>query len=1079
MKKIVCLLLLFCVACLSRTFAQSGDKITVKGVVLSQETNSPLAGASIVIKGATKGMSTDSLGAFTVKIDKGAAILVSYVGYESQELAFSKSQSTVVQLKSTAAAADEVVVIGYGTQKKSHLTGAIAKYKNDKMDETSVTRLDQALQGRIAGVQVQNVNPEAGGDPKITIRGVTSANASTSPLVVVDGQPVADGLAFVNMADVESVEVLKDAASAAIYGSRGSAGVIMITTKSGKSEKAKYSFKYSLGLKNPYKLYNIQTVSEYTKMLYDEAALRYADSAAYCVGFTTAQRTTFSNNKGNLVTTAERAAYVIENTLTGPTDWQDEALRTGVNKNIQLSAAGGSKTLKYYISGGYQRDEGMMYHSNFEKYNVRTKLDAQLGKRVKLSLNLNPSYTKRERPSVNFTDFYRFLSYLPIYHNDVTAAFVTQSPLWPNVKAGDFAQARHFNGRVYSGLMPDGSTWTNTVAQDPFATANNTPKSIMETRTINANEYRMQSSADLTVNILPGLDFKTQASGYVNYSTSLDFAKKNSSQDGVVAQGIYVDRTSINLYSENTFTYTKKIKQHSFNVLAGFTAEKFSFKDEKTTAKDYPSDNITTLNTALVIDKDSSYTKIYREGLLSYLGRLNYSYANKYLLSASIRYDGSSRFGMDRKWGAFPAVSGGWVVSEEKFLNNKVSWLNRLKLRASYGLTGNNRIQDYYPAFDLLYASNYAFGSGNGTAAAGQVTSSQFKANEDITWERTYQANFGLDITVLKNRVTLGVDVYRSKTESLLLLQSAMSFVGAPAYYNNIGSFKNNGLEIELNTVNIDKRNFKWTSSINVSRNRNNIVELGKEAYLLNQGERTELYLNQPGNPLIQYFGFKTDGVWLSQADIDAAKAKGLNSALANVFVPGGLKLVDYNGDNVIDNNDRTVLGNPYPDFTWGFTNSFTYKAFDLSFTFQGVQGGTLINGDVNYNESKRYNKEYNDNRWISPNNPGDGKTPYSTIGFNWMLTDYAVEDASYFALREILLGYRLPAKWSKAIGLSSLRLYGSSQNLFFSFPKGYRGLNPEARTNSAAYSSPLIDGYQRGAFPTSRSFLFGIDINF
>lgn len=1077
MKKIVYALLLFCTFCTTKLIAQS-DKITVKGVVLSQETNLPLLGASIVIKGATKGMSTDSLGTFSVKIEKGQSILVSYVGYENQELTFSKSQSVVVQLKSTSAAADEVIVIGYGTQKKSHLTGAIAKYKNDKIDETSVARLDQALQGRIAGVQVQNVNPEAGGDPKITIRGTTSLNAGTNPLVVVDGQPIADGLAFVNMADVESVEVLKDAASAAIYGSRGSAGVIMITTKSGKAEKTKFSFKYSLGLKNPYKLYDIMTVSEYTKLLFDEAALRYSDSAAYTVGYTTAQRTTFGNTKGNLITTAERAAYVIENTLTGATDWQNEALRTGVNKNIQLSASGGSKTLKYFISGGYQRDEGMMDHSNYEKYNMRTKLDAQLNKRVKLSVNFNPSYTKRERPSVNFTDFYRFLSYLPVYHNDATAAFVTQSPTWPNIKAGDFAQARHFNDRVYSGLMPDGSTWVNTATQQPFATANNTPKSIMETRTINANEYRLQSSVDLTVNILPGLDFKTQASGYINYATSLDFAKKNSSQDGVVSQGVYVNRTNINLYSENTFIYNKKIKQHSISAVVGFTAEKNSFKDEKATGQDYPNDNITSLNTALVINKDSSYNKIYREGLLSYLGRVNYSYGNKYLLSASLRYDGSSKFAQGNKWGYFPAVSGGWVLTEEKFLSNKVSWLNRLKLRASYGLTGNNRIADY-GFVDLLYSGNYSFGSGNGTASSGQVTSSSILANPEITWERTRQANFGLDVSILKNRVTLSVDVYRSKTESLLLQQSAMAFTGAQFYNNNNGSFKNKGIEIELNTVNIDKRNFKWSTSLNFSKNKNEVIELGKEAFLLNQGERTELYLNQAGYPLIQYFGFKTDGVWLSQSDIDAAKAKGLNSALSNVFVPGGLKLVDINGDNIIDNNDRTVIGNPYPDFTWGLTNSFTYKAFDLSFTFQGVQGGSLINGDVNYNESKRYNREYNANRWISPNNPGDGKTPYSTIGFNWMLTDYSVEDASYFALREVLLGYKLPTSWAKAIGLSSLRLYTSAQNLFFHFPKGYRGLNPEVRTNSAAYASPLIDGYQRGGFPTSRSFLFGIDINF
>jgi hypothetical protein len=254
----------------------------------------------------------------------------------------------------------------------------------------------------------------------------------------------------------------------------------------------------------------------------------------------TAQRNTFSNNKGNLITTAERSAYIIENTLTGPTDWQQEALRTGVNKNLQLSASGGSKTAKYYISGGYQKDEGMMIHSNYEKFNLRTKFDAQLSKRVKIQVNINPSYSKRERPSTNFTDFYRFPSYLPVYHTDATAAFVSTVAQWASIKAGDFAQARHFNARVYSGLMPDGSTWVNSGTQNPFATSNNTPKSIIETRSINSNEYRLQSSFSLMVNIMPGLDFKSQASSYINTADQLDFAKNNSRNDGVLAEGYFI-----------------------------------------------------------------------------------------------------------------------------------------------------------------------------------------------------------------------------------------------------------------------------------------------------------------------------------------------------------------------------------------------------------------------------------------------------------------------------------------------------------------------------------------------------------
>ncbi|MCU0323545.1 MAG: SusC/RagA family TonB-linked outer membrane protein, partial [Chitinophagaceae bacterium] len=522
----------------------------------------------------------------------------------------------------------------------------------------------------------------------------------------------------------------------------------------------------------------------------------------------------------------------------------------------------------------------------------------------------------------------------------------------------------------------------------------------------------------------------------------------------------------------------KKIKQHSINILAGFTAEKERFINEKVTGLDYPNDEITTLNTALQVNKDSTYNIRIKDALLSYLGRINYNYANKYLLSLSLRYDGSSKFALGKKWGSFPAASAGWVVTQEKFLSGKAKWLNTLKLRASYGLTGNNRI-DPFGFVDLLYAGNYSFGSGTGTPTSGQLTSSSLLANPDITWERTKQLNFGIDITAVKNRINLSVDIYRSTTESLLIRQTSMAYSGALFYNNNKGSFRNNGVEVELSTTNITNRNFRWTTSLNFSRNVNNLLELGDESFLLNQGERTELYLNRPGGPLVQYFGYKTDGVWLSQADIIEAQSKGLTSSMANVFIPGGLKLVDLNGDNIIDEKDRTVLGNPYPDFTWGVTNSLTYKSFDLSFTFQGVQGGTLLNGNVAYNENKRYNKAYIDNRWISPANPGDGKTPYSTVGFAWHLTDYMVEDASYFALREVLLGYKFNEKVAKKVGLSSLRIYTSAQNLLFGFGKNYRGLNPEARTASAAYASPLIEGYQRGPFPTSRAFVFGIDINF
>jgi TonB-dependent starch-binding outer membrane protein SusC len=1042
---------------------------TITGKITNAATGEPLSG--VTITGTDKkpaSTTTDAEGKFTINIASGVkTLIVSNVGYFTQTVAVGERNVIDVGLQVNPASMDEVIVIGYGTQKKSHLTGAVSKFRNEKLDETPVSRLDQALQGKIAGVQIQNITSEAGADPKIRVRGTSSINAGANPLVVVDGHPVPDGLAFVNMADVASVEVLKDAASAAIYGSRGASGVIIITTKSGKADKAKYGIKFSSGAKMAYETYPMMSTTEYTNLLFYEASLRAKDPSIP------------PPTGAGIIANNERAAYIVESTILGGvgTNWQNEALRNATVRNLQVNVSGGKRDIKYYISGAYQKDQGMMYHSEYDRFSLRSKLDIELSRKVKLSFNVNPSYIKRERPSVNYIDFVRFQSFLPVYHNAATAAFVSQASQWANIKPGDFAQARHFNGRVYSGTMPDGSIWTNSNALDPFNTANNTPKSIMETRTITSNDYRMLSSGDLTVNILPGLDFKTLASAYINYTTALDFSKRNSNKDGDVNRGVYNNRLFIDLLSENTLTYTRKINDHSINLLAGYTVQRTNIKDEQTTGLDYPSDNITTLNTALQIDQANTFNFKNQIGLQSYLGRLSYSFKNKYLLSASYRADGSSYFAPGKKWGSFPSVSLGWVLTEEKFME-KVQWLSNLKLRGSYGVTGNNRIVDF--AFvDLLYAANYPFGTGTGTTTVGQVPSRDILSNNDITWERTFQGNIGLDIAIAKNLVSLSVDMYTSKTDQLLLKQSAMAFTGVPQTWNNIGSLNNSGIELELTTNNIRKKNLTWTTSANISKNRTKIIELGSEAFLLNQGERTELYMNRVGEQLIQFFGYLTDGVWLSQAEIDKARADGLTSSLSNLFVPGGLKLVDRDGNKVIDANDRTVIGSPYPDFTWGITNNVTFRGFDLSFMLQGISGGSLVNGDPNYNETKRYNKNYNTNRWLSPMFPGDGKTPYSTVGFNWMLTDYVVEDASYMALREVIVGYTLPAKWTKSIHLGSARLYFSAQNLYFKSASGYRGINPEARFTSGPYNTPLVDGYQRGSFPMPKTYLFGIDVNF
>jgi len=1059
-------ILLFLLIFTSIIYAQTGSKVT--GTVVDSK---GMSIPGVTVTSELNSVSTDFDGKYSITVKNSKSILkFTFIGFETQLVPVGKEKTINVVLKESLSTLDEVVVIGYGTQKRSSVTGSVAKYQNEKLSEIAVSRVDQALQGKIAGVQVINTSSEAGADPKINIRGAVSINASNNPLIIVDGQPNQDGLGSLNMADVQSVEVLKDAASAAIYGSRGANGVIIVTTKSGKTDKVKFNFKYQTGVKNPYEVYPMMSSSDYVRLLYAERDLKKLDP--------TVTSNTIPNVNNN------NAQWLIEQELFGGngTDYQEEALRTGLYKMIGFNASGGSKTTRYYVSLGYNGDEGMQINSNFEKYNFLTKLNIELSKRVKLDINLNPQYSKKENPSENFTNFIRYPSFLPVYHTAQSAAFVGQNPQWSSIKAGDAAHPRHFSNLTYpsmgmAGVLPDGTIMKPTNA-NPFSSAQNNPVTSVLNQSIVQNDYRLQGAVNLSVNILPGLDFKTMGSMFMKYTDGLNWSNTNATGDGIANTGRYTKNSFVDLLWENTLMYKKEIGDHSFDAVAGFTAETTRTKNEQITGLNYPSDNVRNLSSALTIDKATTTGLNFKTGLLSYLGRLNYSFKDKYVLSMSMRADGSSYFGQGNKWGYFPAGSVGWKLNKEGFLKN-VDWLSKLLLRGGYGVSGNNRIADFL-FVDTFVSTSYPLGAGTGSPSPGVSPNPTVQSNSDITWESTYQTNLGLDLSLLKNRVNLNIDVYQSKTDKLLLYQPTMAFTGVTQSITNIGSMKNKGIEIELSTTNIVNKNFKWTTQANFSHTENEVLELGSEPFIRTLGERNEVYQAKPGDPLIQYYGYKTDGVWLSQAQIDEAKAAGISSNLSNLFIPGGLKLVDVNGDKKIDDKDRTIIGNPYADFIWGMTNVFSYKAFDLSFSFQGSQGGELINGDANYNETKRYNTNYTENRWVSAMFPGDGKTPYDTNGFNWMLTDYVVEDASYVALRDVTIGFTMPSEYVKKFHLNGMRLYFSGQNLYYYTPSSYRGINSEGRSTSGAfYGSTLIDGYQRGPFPIARTVVFGLDINF
>lgn len=1064
-------ILLFLLIFTSLIYSQTGSKVS--GTVVD--------GKGLSIPGVTvtcedKSVSTDIDGKYTIAIKNSKSILkYTFVGFETQIVIAGKEKTIDIVLKESLSALDEVVVIGYGTQKRSSVTGSVSKFQNEKLNELAVSRVDQALQGKIAGVNIQNTSSEAGSNPKITIRGISSITAGNNPLIIVDGQPNQDGLGSLNMADIQSVEVLKDAASAAIYGSRGASGVIIVTTKSGKTDKVRFKLNYQTGVKNPYEIYPMMTSSDYVRLLYKERDMKKLDPTVV-----QAQNTVSANNN---------AMWLVEQELLGGkgTDYQDEVLRTGMYKTVGLSASGGSKSSKYYVSLGYNGDEGMMIHSDFQKFNFLTKLDMELSKKVKLAININPQYQTKETPAENFTNFIRYPSFLPVQHNELSQNFVSQNPQWASLTAGNYAHPRHFSNLTYpamgmTGLLPDGTIMVPRAGTSPFGSAQNNPMGAISNQFDDTKEFRFQGAATLTVNLAKGLDFKTMASTFMRYSDRLYWTNTDATGDGIANRGVYTKTTFRDLLSENTLVYKRAIGDHSFDAVAGFTAETTKTTNQTVIGQGYPSDNIRTLNNATLITipvpTDSPNANINNEiGLLSYLARLNYGYKDKYLLSMSIRTDGSSYFGPGYKWGTFPAASIGWKVNNESFMSN-VNWVSKLLLRASYGISGNNRIGDFLFVSSLANA-NYISGAGTGTNVPGLAPNPNIQSNPEITWESTYQTNVGFDLSMFKNRVNISVDAYQSTTDKLLLNQPTMAFTGVPLVINNIGSMNNKGIEFELTTTNIKTRDFKWTTAANISHTENKVRELGKETFLRSQGERTEVYQTRVGDPLVQYYGFKTDGVWLSQAQIDEAKAAGITSPLAQMFIPGGLKLVDVNGDKIIDNNDRTIIGNPYPDFIWGMTNNFTYKAFDLGFSFQGSQGGQLINGDPNYNETKRTNLNYTENRWVSAMFPGDGKTPFETSGFNWMLTDYVVEDASYIALRDITIGFTMPEEFAKKCLVNGMRLYFSGQNMYFYTPSNYRGINTEGRSNNGPYSSTLIDGYQRGAFPIPKTVVFGLDINF
>lgn len=1020
----------------------------VRGVVTDDE--GPLIGASVVLKGTSTGTATDLDGHYSISVPSADAVLVfSCIGYKTEERPVGNSRDIDVRLNIDDNLLEDVVVVGYGTQAKSHLTGSISKIEGGgALIDIPVSDVTTALQGQVAGLTINNNTSEVGVVPTIRVRGTGSISADSSPLVIVDGYPVPDGLSTVNASDIQSIEILKDAASAAIYGSRAANGVIMITTKSGKADEPHYAVKVYQGMKYAYKLHDLLSATDYLRLQ------EYEESVG-----------------GPAVKGQDRAAAWIEKNI-GATDWQREGLRdfTGIT-NAQFTVSGGRKTMRYYTSASYTKDQGIMLQNSIDKLSLRTRLDVDLSPSIKFGYNISANYSKTERPRNNFIDFYRTPSFLPVMHNDWTTEFTGGYT--------GFARGSHFNQITTPTGDPDAygnPTWDSKVS--PFNSANNNPKSVMANTERWGESFSGLGNAYIEITIVKGLKFKSSNGFNVRYAPSYSYQNLNALKDGTPSEATFNSTLYVDLLTENTLNYNLTKGRHKLDLLAGYTLENTRVQRVALDGTGFPTDDIHTLNAATVFSLAASNngngagtgTFRYPDKVLeSGLARATYSYADKYLLSASLRLDRSSLFTRGNRNAWFPSVSAGWRVSQEPWMQH-IDWLNSLKVRASYGVTGNNNV-NYYSALEVLGGANYATGAGNGSLISGTANNSSTLANANITWEQTDEFNAGFDLSVLKNRLNLSVDAYYSITRALLFEQPTQSFTGFTKYWNNIGRVRNAGVEIQMNTVNVSNRTFTWTTDLNFSLSRNKLLEIGGEREVITQGERNENYIARVGEPLIQYYGFRTQGVWNSSEEIQ-------NNPHFAADVPGGLRIVDEKPDGVLNDEDRVPLGDPYPDFTYGMTNTIKIGKFDLSFLIQGVQGITVFNGDVFYNESHKYNTAYLENRWVSPEHPGNGKVPYMKVGYDMLLTDYPLQDGSYVCLRNVIMGYTFSKKDLRN-KLDGLRIYLTGNNLAYLWSKDYKGVNPESRMLSGVYSSPMISGYQRGGFPVTTTITFGVDVKF
>lgn len=1012
-------------------FAQ--ESYTLKGTVVSQADNETLPGVAVIVQNTTKGTESDFNGNFTIKVKKGDILEFSFVGFTKQKITINNQKTLNVKMLESSSVLEEVVIVGYGTQKKSHLTGAISKVKNEKLDQIAVSRIDDALVGQVSGVQISATEGEAGSDPTIRIRGIGSITGELSPLIVVDGLAVDnDYLSALDMNTVESFEVLKDAASTAIYGSRGARGVIMITTKQGKLGKTKFSYNTFTGFKTA------------------------RQSDAY---YTTVAETAAAELKA-VGSVSDRTRY--KQLLGVDTNWQEIIFDGGVITNHSFSARGGSKDTKFSASMNYLHDEGVLLTDDFKKYNFSLKVDTKINKKLSFGARITPTFTDRRRFDGSAHDILRQPSWLPLYLDENTIKFVNRTRdngKYANVKVGDYAIQRMFDDfDLATGLpVPSGGS-----GLDISNTSNTNPAAKVLERERTDDKFKVFGSMYAKFKIADALTFKTTIGGDFQNSRFRRWQGVESDRRGAARASLTLTKFNrTHLITENYFTYDKTFGKHELDAVAGMSAESWNTEIDGSFGAGYSSDLIQTLSAAdqtTVISNSESF----EENLLSFYGRLNYAYDDaRFLASISVRTDGSSLFGPNNKYGFFPAASVGWNMHREDFLSES-DVVNILKLRVSYGITGNKDVRTFprsnqvesYPYLSLLGPSTAIFDGNTSVSGINPINI----ANPDLRWEKSIEFNPGVDFGLFNGIVSGSLDYYIKTSEDLLIDNPVSTTTGFASSLINIGEVKNQGIELELRTRNISNENFRWSSTFIASHNKNTLVDFADSNGQIQNvdSKRAAEWINLVGNPISSFYG------WVVDSEIPLEFLKDpyhpIGAQAQDVYVK------DLNGDGLIDDDDKTILGSPYPDLVWSFANEFKIGNVDVSFMFQGSHGAEIRNMGDQY-----IFNHFNGSQDFVSSTPNQGFIKQK------IFTNSIIQDASFIALRNVNLGYNFSQDLLSNIGFTKGRIFVTGQNLMYLTADNYTGFNPE----SVNTTKPGTYGYQRAGSPVFSTVSIGVNIEF